>query len=99
MSTKQDKADLDPGGAHIRMLGAEEALRLKAELKPDTHTAKHELEPLEVHPLAKLVPEMSAKEYADFRKDLEQNTLLHPVITLYEERFLTVATVIESAAS
>jgi len=47
---------------------------------------RHELEPLEVHALAKL-PEMSAKEYADLRDDIASNGVMEAIV-LYEGKIL-----------
>jgi hypothetical protein len=47
---------------------------------------RHEIEPLEVHALAKL-PEMSAKEYAELRDDIARNGLMEPIV-LYEGKIL-----------
>jgi hypothetical protein len=77
MSSKADRDKLDAEAEKLRKLRKESAAK-----------ARHELEPLDVHPLAKLVPEMSAKEYEEFRRDVEQNGLSHPVITLYEGKIL-----------
>jgi len=47
----------------------------------------HELEPLEVHDLAKLIPEMSAQEYAELRDDIKEKGQLEPIV-LYAGKIL-----------
>jgi len=47
-------------------------------------TAKHELELLapQVHPLAKLLPEMDATDFAQFKRDIDHHGQLEPIVML-----------------
>jgi len=85
---KGDRAKLNENSAEIRKLEA--ALKKEtAPAKPGTGKPKHEIEPMEIHPLAQHVPEMSPERYKEFRADIEAHGgLTDPIITTYEGKIL-----------
>jgi len=73
--------------------GAEEQRKLENQARlptqPDTGKPQHELELMEPHPLAELVPPMSEERYQEFLADIKKNGgLTDPIITTYEGKIL-----------
>jgi len=77
MSSKADKNKLDAEAEKLRQLR-----------KQSAGEPRHQLEPIEIHSLAKLVPEMSPERYEEFVADVKAHGLTDPIITLYEGKIL-----------